>query len=86
MVLDLSDNLVQVSDELDKATLPVQQKCDVLDKSALCVQQNDSKKIKHAQEFRSHYAVFVNSNTNRFKCEFYVRRQFNHEPTAEKYP
>ena len=70
--------LNECDDELDKVALCIQQTCD---ESALCVQQSDvAKEIKHAEEFRSRYAMFVNHcNTN--NGEYHVRRRFDREPS-----
>ena len=61
----VSDNVV--SGEcyvLDKAALCIQQKSDESALCHLCVQQNDvEKEINYVEEFRLHYAMFVNCNS-----------------------
>lgn len=63
---------------LDKVALGIQQTCDA---SALCVQQiNVAKEIKHSEEFRSRYAIFLHCNPSIENCECHVRKRFDREP------
>ena len=58
--------------------LGIQQTCDA---SALCVQQiNVAKEIKHPEEFKSRYAMFLHCNPSIENSEYHVRKRFDREP------